>query len=121
VPALPEVVALWGLQRSSGLVFPARGGEMHRGSPLRRPLEQACAKAGVARVTAHGLRRTFNNDGRKVGAREVLKSITGHDTDAMTEHYSLIAADEKTELARTVGARMGVFDVSDTGTPEGAK
>lgn len=121
VPVLPEIVELWGLRRDTGLIFATRSGDMYRGSPLRSVLARACAAAGVPRVTTHGLRRTFNNDGRKLGEREVLKAITGHDTDEMVEHYSHVDQGEKASLSRAVAVRMGVLDVSAAAAPNGAK
>jgi integrase len=116
VALLPEVLAAIDQRdmKPDNLLFPTRRGTMHRGSPLRVPLEQACAAAGVPRVTTHGLRRTFNNEGRQVGDREVLKATTGHATDAMVSHYSHVAAGEKHELARAVATRLGVLKVSST-------
>jgi integrase len=112
VPVLPEVASLWGLKRTRGLVFPTKKGLLHRGTPLRKVLNQACAKTGVPRVTTHGLRRTFNNLARQSTSREVLKSITGHTTDAMVEHYSHVGMDEKTVVSRAVAGAAGVQRVS---------
>lgn len=84
-----------GLGGGTGHIFPARSGELHRGTPLRKVLEQACTAAKVPRITPHGLRRTFNNLARTVAQGQVVKSITGHTTDAMLEHYSLVGHDEK--------------------------
>jgi integrase len=109
VPVLAEVAELWGARRATGLVFPNRKGRPHRGYPLIKVLAAACKLAGVERVTVHGLRRTFNNLARQLTSREVLKSITGHVTDTMVEHYSFVGADEKTRAARAVA---GVLKVS---------
>jgi integrase len=109
VPVLPEVAELWGLRKQSGLVFPTRKGKLHRGYPLIKVLATACKTAKVERVTVHGLRRTFNNLARQLTSREVLKSITGHLTDTMVEHYSFVGSDEKTKAARAVA---GVLKVS---------
>lgn len=108
VPVLPEVVALWGLKRERGLVFPTRKGKPHAGSPVIRVLTKACAAAKLPRVTVHGLRRTFNNLARQMTSREVLKSITGHVTDTMVEHYSFVSGSEKRTAARAVGASIGL-------------
>lgn len=110
VPVLPEVAAMWGLRHSSGLVFPTRKGALHKGTPLRRVLTAACKKADVPRVTTHGLRRTFNNLARQKTSREVLKSITGHVTDAMVEHYSFVGASEKSKASRAVAKSMGIVN-----------
>jgi integrase len=115
VALLPEVLALIDDHRDfkpDNLLFATRHGTMHRGSPLRAVLAKACAAAGVPRVTTHGLRRTFNNTGRQVGDREVVKATTGHATDAMLSHYSHVGAGEKHELARAVATRLGVLKVS---------
>lgn len=119
VAMLPEVLELLERvgRRDTELVFATRRGTMHRGSPLRVVLERACAAAGVPRVTTHGLRRTFNNTGRQVGDREVLKATTGHATDEMVSHYSHVAAGEKTALARAVATRLGVLTVSAAHKP----
>ncbi len=109
VPVLPEVRKMLGLRRT-GLVFPARGKGLHKGSPLRRVLTAACKAAGVPRITAHGLRRTFNNLARQQTSREVLKSITGHVTDTMVEHYSLVGAGEKATASRGVARTMGIVN-----------
>lgn len=112
VPVLPEVLALWGKPRSRGPVFTARGGWLHKGSPLNKVLTKACAKAKVPRITPHGLRRTFNNLARQETSLQVLKSITGHTTDAMVEHYSVVGADEKAVVSRSVARSIGVPEVS---------
>jgi integrase len=121
VPVLPEVLARLGMRQRTGLVFPSRRGGLHRGSPLRSVLTKACAAAGVPRVTTHGLRRTFNNEARRRGAREVLKSITGHTTDAMVEKYSLVGEAEKAELSRAVAGAVGVPAVSASARKDGGK
>lgn len=117
VAVLPEVLALWPPRRKPGSpIFATRTGLMHRGSPLRSVLDKACKAAGVPRVTTHGLRRTFNNMGRKLGDREVLQATTGHTTDEMTSHYSLVDDAEKAVLARAVAAAIGVLSVSGSRT-----
>lgn len=121
VPVLPEVAALWGVPLAEGLVFPTRTGGLHRGCPLRRVLTEACVAAGIPRITTHGLRRTFNNLARPSCSREVLKSITGHATDAMTEHYSMIAPAEKALVSRGLAERIGVLPVSRASAPPAAK
>jgi len=53
-------------------------------------------------VTTHGLRRTFNNLSRQVAGEIVTRSITGHVTAAMTEHYSHVGSEEKLAAAENV-------------------
>ena len=57
---------------------------------------------GERRVSVHGLRRTFNNLARQVAGDIVTRSITGHVTAAMTEHYSHVDAREKLAAASRV-------------------
>jgi integrase len=105
VPILPEVWALLGTPANGALFRSERGG-LYRGSPVLRVLRAACLAGGVERVTVHGLRRTFNNLARQMTSREVLKSITGHVTDTMVEHYSFVGADEKLGAASAVLAAL---------------
>lgn len=97
VPMPPEALGMM-KPRKSGLMFPTRRGTMHRGTPLRAVLDKAIKRAGVPRVTTHGLRRTFNNLARQVASREVVKSITGHVTDRMFEHYSQVGPGERSAV-----------------------
>lgn len=69
-----------------------------------------CAEgAGIAKeVTSHALRRTANNLVRQTSGDLVARMITGHTTVAMTEHYSLVDADERAEaLRKAFGAALG--------------
>lgn len=48
------------------------------------------------RFTVHGLRRTFNDLARRAGVDGIVtRSVTGHVTEKMREHYSTVALDEK--------------------------
>jgi integrase len=70
---------------------------------LRFPLRRALKGCGIAkRVSVHGLRRTFNNLARQVAGDIVTRSITGHVTVAMTEHYSHVGAQEKLAAASKI-------------------
>jgi len=124
VPLVRFVAELLGPPQSSGLVFPTAEGTLHKGWPLRHVFDAAFVKLGWCvwdksggakhqhwkavpapggiRITPHGLRRTWNNLARQRGDRQVVQAVTGHVTDAMTDHYSLIRRDEKAVLASTV-------------------
>jgi hypothetical protein len=56
----------------------------------------------TGRFTVHGFRRTFNNLARQVAGEIVTRSITGHVTQAMTEHYSHVGREEKLAAAGSV-------------------
>jgi integrase len=72
-----------------GWVFPSNVGKLHPKEVLRKPLKKALKAAGIERhFTQHGFRRTFNNLSRQIAGEIVTRSITGHVTQAMTEHYS---------------------------------
>jgi integrase len=84
---------------AEGLVFPSqqRGAfaYMHNTAP-RRALAKCCAEAGVGhRFTIHGFRRTFNNLVRRVAEGVVVRSMTGHASIEMTDHYSQVDVREK--------------------------
>jgi len=90
-----------------GLVFPTRSGELHRGTPLRKVLLQACEKVGIEiRFTTHGLRRTWNNIARRYAEGMVVRAIIGHADEAMTELYSMVDTDEKHEVAEAVAEHL---------------
>lgn len=117
-----EAERVFGDEKPTGLIFPvrqsqkagargkgngeAKAGRPYRGSPLRAVLTRACAAAGVPRITPHGLRRTFNNIGRQVADRMVMKALVGHTTDAMHEHYSHVEVDELVDAQRKVIERV---------------
>lgn len=87
----------------AGLVFPSSKGTIIRASALQKPLKRALKAAGIeARFTLQGFRRTFNNLLRQATTGEVVRSITGHVTERMTEHYSHIEPDEKRRAATDV-------------------
>lgn len=137
VALLPEVARALGTPPpEGGLLFPTQAGQMHRGSPLAKVLTRACVAAGLAqwvpgetpkearanrralrttglRITPHGLRRTFNNLARQHTSGQVLRSITGHATEAMTDHYSLVGISEKATVQRLVAAAAGVAATTD--------
>lgn len=113
VPLLPEVgIALREHRRQliasqrvnvAGWVFPTREGRLYKGTPLTKVMKRALAKAKIeTHVTPHGLRRTFNNLARQVTPRQVVKAITGHTTDSMFEHYSIVSSAEKQQASAGV-------------------
>jgi len=80
----------------SGWVFPNKTGRLQDVGALGKAMKRILAKTTIKhRVTPHGLRRTLNNTLRQVAEGEVLRSITGHVTEAMSEHYSHVSLGEK--------------------------
>src|SRR5690606_19443809 len=96
VPLHPTVATIlkehraWLAARYKGaLVFPSRVGTYRNSSVLRKPLQRCAAKAGIdKRVSNQALRRTVNNLIRQSAGEIAARAITGHATQAMTEHYS---------------------------------
>jgi len=80
----------------AGWVFPSSSGTPKSSASIRPALLAALADAGVRRrQTVHGLRRTFNDLLRQLTSGEVVRSMTGHSSAAMTGHYSHVDAKEK--------------------------
>ena len=81
---------------AAGWVFPSKVGTLMSHVTLQKPLKAALSAAGISeRFTLHGFRRTFNNLLRQATTGEVVRSMTGHVTERMTEHYSHVATAEK--------------------------
>lgn len=100
---------------AAGWIFPGATGELLYGSALTKPLAKVLAAAKITRrFTPHGLRRTFNNLVRQVTSGQVVRAITGHVTEAMTEHYSHVGAAEK-----FAAASLALRLVSGDGTGDG--
>jgi integrase len=81
----------------SGWVFPSDVGKLREPGSLRKAW-QGCLRAAKIKghFTVHGMRRTFNDLARRAGVDAVVtRSITGHVTEQMREHYSTIGVDEK--------------------------
>ncbi len=94
-----------GLRR--GLVFPTMVGELHRGTPLNRVLRNACRAAGIKmRFTPHGLRRTWNDIARRIADGLVVRSMIGHASEAMTDHYSLVDLGERRTTSDAVAGQL---------------
>ena len=93
---------------ADGWVFPSKAGTLMSHVTLQKPLKAALAAAGISeRFTLHGFRRTFNNLLRQATTGEVVRSMTGHVTERMTEHYSHV---ETAEMQRAVLRALPAFE-----------
>jgi integrase len=131
VPLVPELAAVLKEHRArlaaegfrvseSDWVFPDKEGGLLPRCSLRHPMERALKLAKITkRVTPHGLRRTFNNLARQVAGDIVTRSITGHVTEAMTEHYSHVAIDEKLRAASNIVRLVPGLSKSPAPPPSG--
>lgn len=103
----------------SGWVFPSRSGKLFLGTnSLSKSWTAALKAAGISeRFTVHGLRRTFNDVTRRAKVDPlVIKSITGHVTEDMREHYSTVDLEEKRHAVTTVVKRLGFMAPSTAET-----
>jgi hypothetical protein len=87
-----------------GVDVPFRGGDLagaeQRGEGVDGMLE---GSGHHGAVPPHGLRRTFNDQLRRAGVDPVTaKSLTGHVTESMREHYSTVGLDEKRAAVASV-------------------
>jgi integrase len=90
-------------QQASDLLFPARDGGYLNEHCLRQPFAKVGSLTGLEmHFTPRGLRRTFNDLARAAHVEAlVTKSISGHQTDRMREHYSTV---QPLEQRQSIGA-----------------
>ena len=91
--------------RDSQLLFPAITGGFRARSALDKPFAAVCMKLGLRKkITPRAMRRTFNDLARAANIKDVVtKSISGHVTDKMKEHYStVVGAEQKESLTNLV-------------------
>lgn len=88
---------------ASDLLFPARHGGLRSRSTLDKPFKDVGDAIGLAfRLTPKGMRRTFKDLARLAGVtKEASMAVSGHQTEAMHEHYQTVASEEmRTELGK---------------------
>lgn len=91
------LVASRGPGLGEGWIFPSEKGTLWTPGSLRKAWDGCLKEIGVTeRFTVHGLRLTFTDLTRRVGADKVVRrSLTGHLTEAMQRHYESVGMDEK--------------------------
>jgi integrase len=92
-----HVDRLTGKQAASDLLFPSETGGYRALSVLDMPFRAVASAIGLGYpLTARAMRRTFQDLGRaaKVGDI-VVRSISGHATEAMQRRYSTVSDDER--------------------------
>lgn len=104
-------------QRASELLFPAEDGGVRNEHSLRKPFARIGALMGLTlRFTPRGLRRTFNDLARAAQVESlVTRSISGHLTDRMREHYSTVTPVEQRESIGRVLHLVKPAPVNDGG------
>ena len=94
----------------SDLLFPGRDGGYRARSAHKKPFEHVGEVIGLTYdITPRAMRRTFKDAARRAGVSEVAsKAVSGHQTEAMHEHYQTIGADEMraelVKVSRLLGA-----------------
>ena len=79
-------------QQDSDLLFPSTTGGFRASTVLNKPLADVAEQIGLGkRFTQRGLRRTFQDLARAANVEAVVtRSISGHATEKMQEHYSTV-------------------------------
>jgi hypothetical protein len=105
-------------QQESDLLFPADDGRFRSSSVLKKPFEAVAEWIGLTKsFTARGLRRTFNDLAREAQVESlVTKSISGHMTDRMKDHYSTV---RPTEQRESIGRVLRLVHTADGASREG--
>lgn len=111
-----------GPMRDSELLFPSLTGGMRTRTALAKPFAAVNAALGLeAKFTPRGMRRTFNNSARQAGTHDVVtRSISGHQTEEMQQHYSMAEFEEQRgELEKILGSMLK--EESDARADEGTR
>ncbi len=89
-----------------GLLFPGRFGDYRLPGSCSKAWARVCKVMGLGwNVTAHDLRRTFQNMLRQAGVGATVQlALMGHSSTQMTEHYSQVGRDEKRQALDNVVA-----------------
>lgn len=66
-------------------------------SSIQKAVRLICKAAGIKKtVSAHTMRRTFNNEMRRLKVDQIaIRAMMGHSTEEMTSHYSFVDLEEK--------------------------
>jgi integrase len=103
-------------QKASELLFPAEDGSFRSPSFLKKAFPIVGGLIGLKKkFTPRGMRRTFNDLARTANVEAlVTRSISGHLTEQMREHYSTVSPSEQRE---SIGR---VLRLVQSGTSDGA-
>ena len=102
------------------MVFPSKKGTLRSSGVLTAPLREACKLAGIAKpVSAHWFRHTLSSLVRQASDRKVARSITGHVTEHLSEHYDRATLNERRVALSNVVTN--VFTKRPVTSPEGSE
>jgi len=84
-------------QQESDLLFPSITGGFRSPSVLNKPFDDVATEIGLMKkFTQRGMRRTFNDLARAASVESlVTRSISGHLTTTMQDHYSTVQPTEQ--------------------------
>ena len=107
-------------QQDSDLLFPAATGGFRSPNVLNKPFAAAVAEMELGYAfTQRGMRRTFNDLARHARVESIVtRSISGHLTERMQDHYSTVASDEQ---QASVAKVIDLFSTQRVTTPESDK
>lgn len=96
-------------QQDSELLFPAVNGKFRSVSVLNKPLDEVGSELGLKKkITQRALRRTFNDLARAAQVNDlVTRSISGHQTEQMQQHYSTVNGGEQRDALAKVISLFG--------------
>jgi hypothetical protein len=105
-------------QKASELLFPAEDGGFRSQSFLKKAFAMVGHLIGLNKsFTPVGMRRTFNDLMRLAKVEAIVtKSISGHQTDRMREHYSTVTPDEQ---RRSISNVVNLFGPRKSGEGSG--
>jgi integrase len=105
-------------QKASELLFPAEDGRFRSESFLKKAFARTSQLVGLnKKFTPRGMRRTFNDLMRIAKVEAIVtKSISGHQTDRMREHYSTVTPEEQ---RRSIGNVVQLFEARKSGEGSG--
>lgn len=96
------------------IVFPSKTGTYRAPAMMYKVLKRICKNAGVQKqYGSHSLRRTFNDLAREQATALQVRSIVGHATQAMHEHYSTVRLEEKRTVQENALAGLLGDEVPD--------
>jgi integrase len=110
-------------QRASDLLFPREDGGFRSESSLKKAFGVVGGLIGLKKnLTPRGMRRTFNDVARVAKVESlVTKSISGHLTDRMKDHYSTVSPGEQREsIGRVLRLVRSGAPASVTASGDGA-
>lgn len=101
--------------QESDLLFPSVTGGFRSPTVLNKPFSDVAEAMGLGKAfTQRGLRRTFNDLARAAEVEGIVtRSISGHATERMQEHYSTVhGTEQRASIARVIGLFSTAPDLS---------